>query len=120
MVWLFTFRKISSNLSLFHYQKGRLMDKALVWLRRDLRTFDHAALSAALKGAQQVYLCFIFDTNILDPLLAKGLTTDRRVDFIWQSIHQIHAELIAKNPQSGLIVLHGQAQELIPKLAKEL
>ena len=96
------------------------MDKALVWLRRDLRTFDHAALSAALKDADQVYLCFIFDTNILDPLLDKGFTTDRRVDFIWQSIQQIDGELTANNPQSGLIVLHGNAQELIPQLAKEL
>ncbi len=96
------------------------MEKALVWLRRDLRTFDHAALSAALQVADQVYLCFIFDTNILNPLLDKGLTTDRRVDFIWQSIGQIHAELIAKNPKSGLIVLHGNPQVLIPELAKEL
>ena len=96
------------------------MDKALVWLRRDLRTFDHAALSAALKAADQVSLCFIFDTNILNPLLDKGFTTDRRVDFIWQSLQQIDAELKANHPQGGLIVVHGKAQEFIPQLAQEL
>jgi deoxyribodipyrimidine photo-lyase len=47
------------------------MQKALVWLRRDLRLYDNAALHHALKEAKQVWLTFIFDTEILQPLL-KG------------------------------------------------
>jgi deoxyribodipyrimidine photo-lyase len=67
------------------------MQKALVWLRRDLRLYDNAALSRALKEAKQVWVAFIFDADILKPLLqgelnAEGLKHDRRVDFIWQGL----------------------------------
>ena len=44
------------------------MKRGLVWLRRDLRIHDHAALSAALQSCEQVFLAFIFDQTILDPL----------------------------------------------------
>jgi len=42
--------------------------KSLVWFRRDLRDYDHAALYHALKASQQVYCTFIFDTEILNQL----------------------------------------------------
>ena len=48
---------------------------ALVWLRRDLRLDDHAALHHALRSARKVWCAFIFDTTILDPLPRA----DRRV-----------------------------------------
>jgi deoxyribodipyrimidine photolyase len=74
------------------------MQKALVWLRRDLRLYDNAALHHALKSNAQVWLTFIFDTDILDPLKsedldASGLKHDRRVDFIWQGLKQIDEQL---------------------------
>ena len=102
------------------------MQKALVWLRRDLRLYDNAALHYALKECSQVWLTFIFDTDILDPLhiAAKDskvdgdLTHDRRVDFIWQGLKQIDDELRALG--GGLIVRVGKPTELIPKIAKEL
>ncbi len=40
----------------------------LVWLRRDLRVSDHAALHQALKHCQRVHVAFVFDTEILDAL----------------------------------------------------
>ena len=99
------------------------MQKALVWLRRDLRLYDNAALSSALKEAKQVWLTFIFDTDILKPLLqgefdADGLKHDRRVDFIWQGLQQIDQELRAQG--SGLIVRFGKPDECIPQIAQEL
>ena len=90
----------------------------LVWLRRDLRLHDHHALRMAIKSCQQVWVAFIFDTDILSHLLARGLTKDRRIDFIWQSLQEIDTELRAKD--GGLIVRHGKATEIIPKLAKDL
>ena len=48
------------------------MDSALVWFRRDLRLDDHAALYHALKQARRVYCAFVFDRDILDPLIAAG------------------------------------------------
>jgi deoxyribodipyrimidine photo-lyase len=99
------------------------MQKALVWLRRDLRLYDNTALHHALKEAGQVWLTFIFDTDILQPLLkgeldAKGLKHDRRVDFIWQGLKQIDEEL--RSLGGGLIVRFGKPKECIPQIAKEL
>ena len=37
------------------------LDRALVWLRRDLRVDDHAALYHALRNARQVWCAFVFD-----------------------------------------------------------
>ena len=62
------------------------IEKALVWFRRDLRDYDHAALSAALADAKQVFCTFVFDTKILDELPSKR---DRRVHFIHESLREL-------------------------------
>jgi len=90
-------------------------EKALVWFRRDLRDHDHAALSAALAGAPEVYCAFVFDSEILDALPARY---DRRVHFIRESLVELDAALRAKG--GGLVIRHGRATEEIPLLAKEL
>jgi len=86
----------------------------LLWLRRDLRLFDHAALFHALTSGSQVLCVFIFDRTILDTLPR----TDRRVAFIWESLQQVKLELQALG--SDLIIRHGAADLLIPELAAEL
>ena len=94
---------------------------SLVWLRRDLRLYDHAALSHALASSESVWLVFVFDTTILDPLRdlkSNTLTADRRVDFIWQGISQIDAAL--RKQGGGLIVRYGQPTECITSLASDL
>src|SRR5690348_5462261 len=91
------------------------LQKSLVWFRRDLRDYDHAALYHALKSSQQVYCAFVFDTDILDHLKDKE---DRRVEFIWESVDELKSTLQAKG--GDLIVLHGQASHEIPALAREL
>jgi deoxyribodipyrimidine photo-lyase len=91
------------------------IEKALVWFRRDLRDHDHAALSAALAGAKQVYCAFVFDTEILDGLPGRR---DRRVDFIRQSLLELDVALRARG--GGLIVRHGRATDEIPGLARTL
>ena len=88
---------------------------SLVWFRRDLRDFDHAALYHALKSSQNVYCVFVFDTDILDKLTNKQ---DRRVEFIWESIRELKTALQTKG--GDLIVKHGSAIEIIPVLALEL
>ncbi len=89
--------------------------KALVWFRRDLRDYDHAALYHALKYSQQVYCVFVFDTEILDTLTEK---CDRRVEFIWESAQTLKSAL--KRNGGDLILLHGQARQEIPALAHRL
>jgi deoxyribodipyrimidine photo-lyase len=95
----------------------KTMTSALVWFRRDLRNFDHAALHHALQRAQSVHCAFIFDKDILDPLRADG-TQDRRVAFIHASLAELDAALRAQG--GGLIVRHARAVDEIPKLAAEL
>jgi deoxyribodipyrimidine photo-lyase len=87
----------------------------LVWFRRDLRDYDHAALYHALKTSSRVYCVFVFDTDILDPLTDKA---DRRVEFIWESVRELKAAL--RENGSDLIVKHGRATEIVPALAIEL
>ena len=62
---------------------------ALVWLRRDLRTTDNRAMQAALAEADQIFVAFVFDSEILDPLSRS----DRRVEFIHGAITAVDAQL---------------------------
>lgn len=92
--------------------------RVLVWLRRDLRLSDHAALSAALGAASTVYCAFIFDRDILDPLLSRGLRADRRVEFIRHATLELDRAL--RDTGSALLVRHGRATEEIVALARAL
>jgi deoxyribodipyrimidine photo-lyase len=86
--------------------------RALVWFRRDLRDFDHAALFYALKHAREVVCAFVFDRAILDTLPDLA---DRRVEFIRESLVELHAALAARG--GGLVVRHDFATDAIPALA---
>ncbi len=88
----------------------------LVWLRRDLRLHDHAALHEACRGTEAVHIAFVFDTDILATLPRQ----DRRVEFILCALQDIEQQLRACGLGLGLIVRHGRAAEEIPKLAREL
>jgi deoxyribodipyrimidine photo-lyase len=88
---------------------------ALVWFRRDLRDYDHAALYHALNQADHVYCVFVFDTDILHLLNNKA---DRRVEFIWHSLNQLKQSL---QKQGGdLLVKYGSAREVIPATCHDL
>lgn len=88
--------------------------KTLVWFRRDLRCFDHAALHFALMRSDQVYCVFIFDRSILNDLPRA----DRRVEFIRDSVGELEAALHGLG--GALIVQHAHAEQAIPELARSL
>ena len=89
----------------------------LMWFRRDLRTFDNAALHHAMKSCQQLHCVFVFDREILDSLPKQ----DRRVEFIWESVRELNQELRHMATQKGgLIALHAVASDALPALAKDL
>jgi len=90
----------------------------LVWLRRDLRVRDHAALYHALRSCSQVHCVFLFDAQILAPLARA----DRRVEFIRESLVQVDAGLraLSGHAEGGLIVRQGLAEQELPRLAQEL
>jgi deoxyribodipyrimidine photo-lyase len=84
----------------------------LVWLRRDLRLQDNAALYYALKENNNVLCLFIFDTEILEKLEDK---VDRRVDFIHQTLQHLKSDLEALG--STLVVLHGNPVEIFESIS---
>ncbi len=96
----------------------------LVWLRRDLRCHDHAALHYAISHSQRIWCCFLFDTDILDSLPRA----DARVAFIHKSLALLNAELQqlavkAQNPHAAQVQIcfaHGRAVDEIPQLAQSL
>ena len=90
------------------------MSNSLVWFRRDLRAFDHAALNQALSSSNRVYCVFVYDSGILDVLPRD----DRRVRFIHASLASLDAEL--RRLGGYLIVRQGRPLEVIPALAAEL
>ncbi|WP_291997438.1 deoxyribodipyrimidine photo-lyase [Candidatus Accumulibacter sp. ACC012] len=92
-----------------------MLDSILVWFRRDLRDIDHVALGEALRRGRRVHCAFLFDREILDSLVRR---TDRRVEFIRESLLELDAALRRRG--GGLLVRHGWAVEEIPRLAGEL
>ncbi|WMW79445.1 deoxyribodipyrimidine photo-lyase [Undibacterium cyanobacteriorum] len=92
----------------------KLFKRSLVWFRRDLRSYDHAALYHALKQSEQCYCCFIFDHSILLSLPSD----DKRVQFIYQSIVELRQAL--REMGGELIVRYGDPLNEIPSLCQEL
>jgi deoxyribodipyrimidine photo-lyase len=84
---------------------------SLFWFRRDLRLHDNAGLYHALKSGNPVLPIFIFDRNILDKLENKS---DRRVEFIHQTLSEIQVEL--KQFGSTILVKYGTPEEIFPEL----
>mgnify|MGYP001213490906 CR=1 FL=1 len=86
----------------------------LVWLRRDLRLEDHAALAQALTHPEPLVLVFVFDREILQGLPAA----DRRVRFLHETLAELQQTLAQQG--AGLLVVHDRARESIPRLARQL
>ncbi|MBU6159390.1 MAG: DNA photolyase family protein [Bacteroidetes bacterium] len=87
---------------------------SICWFRRDLRLFDQHAFAAALKGKNPVLPLFIFDKSILDKLSNKS---DRRVQFIHESITAMDAELRTKG--SGMMVRYGFPLDVFDELSRQ-
>jgi deoxyribodipyrimidine photo-lyase len=79
---------------------------SLFWFRRDLRLEDNAGLYRALKSSDPVLPFFLFDRNILDLLENK---TDRRVEFIYNTLQEIQEKL--RRTGSALEVFYGHPAE---------
>ncbi|MCP5282148.1 MAG: deoxyribodipyrimidine photo-lyase [Rhodoferax sp.] len=97
---------------------NKQFDSGLVWLRRDLRLDDNAALHLALTHCRKVHCAFVFDRAILDPLPRA----DRRVEFIRESLVELDQALrdASGHPHAGLVVRHGHAVDEIVALAVQL
>ena len=86
----------------------------ILWIRRDLRLQDNAALYHALTSGLPVLTLFIFDINILNRLDNK---TDKRVQFIHNTITSLHNQL--QSLSSGLTVFYTTPQEVFTQLLEQ-
>jgi deoxyribodipyrimidine photo-lyase len=87
----------------------------IVWLRRDLRIHDNAALYHALRENQDVQVAFVFDTDILDKL---DDDSDARVSFIYDCLLSLKSDL--EKLGSSLLVLHGKPVDILKKIKPTL
>lgn len=87
--------------------------RGLVWIRRDLRLDDHAALARATELGDAVAVLFVFDPAILRPLPDRD---DRRVTFIHHWLRELDRRL--REAGSALIVRHGDPTEVVPEVAR--
>lgn len=87
---------------------------SIFWFRRDLRLFDNAGLTAALKSDFPVVPVFIFDSAILDKLDEKK---DARVQFIHQELDKMKADLQSRD--SDLDIRYGEPLEIWKALLKD-
>ena len=90
------------------------MDKiSIFWFRRDLRLKDNHGLFQALESGKKVLPIFIFDEDILDLLENKS---DKRVDFIVQTLQTLNSFLKSKN--KGIKIFKGKPLEIYKKLTE--
>lgn len=91
------------------------MDKpyqlALHIFRRDLRLHDNSALIEALRQAEQVVPCFIFDPRQIEP---HAYQSRRCLQFMLNSLQELDQELVAK--QSRLFCFYGEAETVLDDL----
>ena len=96
------------------------LEKALVWFRRDLRDHDHAALAAALSQARQVYCAFVFDRDILDPLVSTVDHIQRMIRAAdLNRVGKTLVEAAAKNPDAAVGLVERVTPQRDPAATKE-
>ena len=89
--------------------------RAVCWIRRDIRLSDHRALAEATARSAQVAVVFVFDSLILDALQDRN---DRRVTFIYDSLRELDENL--RKRRSKLVVLLGDPVKVIPQFCKDM
>jgi deoxyribodipyrimidine photo-lyase len=87
---------------------------SIVWLRRDLRLDDHAALDAAARASERVVCVFV-----LDPTLLRGPTMGAPiVQFFFESLRLLRDQVRAAG--SDLALLEGDAAIELPAFARRV
>ena len=87
-----------------------MQERALVWLRRDLRLDDQPAIAAALDGAREAVLCFCLDERIY----AGEDRAPVRLRFLLEGLGDLDRRL--RELGSGLTVVRGDARIEIPRV----
>ena len=84
---------------------------SIVWLRRDLRLYDHVPFYHATKEKGFIQPIFIFDPKILERFPNKK---DQRLSFLADTLIGLNEELIKKS--GSLLIFYGSPVEILPRL----
>jgi deoxyribodipyrimidine photo-lyase len=88
--------------------------RAIAWFRRDLRLTDNRMLAAATRGAERVWPVFVADPDLLD---AHAPATARTA---WFEANLRALDERLRDEGSGLTVLRGRPEEVLPRFAAEV
>ena len=88
--------------------------RAIAWFRRDLRLTDNRMLEVATRDAERVWPVFVADPALLQP---HG-GAPARVAWFGANLRALDERL--RESGSGLTVLRGRPDEVLPGLAKEI
>ena len=83
---------------------------AVVWLKRDLRLRDHAALHWAQKNHKQVLLLYIAEPSLRD----EAHSSERHFDFIKQSLVDLNQQLKMFN--TAVLTVVGEVIDVLTQL----
>ena len=86
---------------------------SLVWLKRDLRLQDHAALVTALTQKWPVLLLYVFEPALLE----EPHFSDRHWTFIKQSLQDINTQL--EKYQTAVMAVQGDFLEVLDGIEKQ-
>lgn len=94
------------------------MLRSLLWFKQDLRLDDHPALQAA-ETADELLAVYVLDPQLLEPsALGPRHLGVHRARFLLESLATLDHGL--RQLGSRLLVLQGQAEQLIPELVQRL
>lgn len=85
----------------------------IVWLKRDLRTQDHAAFEAAEKSNLPYLILFLFEPTIID----YPDTSLRHLQFCYHSILAINKTL--KETQKSVTICYGEAEDVFTEIIQQ-
>eukprot|EP00930_Biecheleria_cincta_P045532 TRINITY_DN31375_c0_g1_i1.p1 TRINITY_DN31375_c0_g1~~TRINITY_DN31375_c0_g1_i1.p1 ORF type:complete len:513 (+),score=99.31 TRINITY_DN31375_c0_g1_i1:44-1582(+) len=90
------------------------------WFRCDLRLDDNPALLAAVTGASSLLPVYVFDRQEFNVSTLAGArkSSARRARFLLESVGCLRRNL--EKLGSGLVVLLGKPEEVLPKICKDL
>ncbi|MEQ9165863.1 MAG: deoxyribodipyrimidine photo-lyase [Fulvivirga sp.] len=86
----------------------------IVWLKRDLRLRDHAALFDAAKQSEPILFLYVFEPDLLD----HDHYSNRHFQFIQESLNDLNHQLSKFN--TGVLVLQGDFLATISELQKQI
>ena len=86
----------------------------VVWLKRDLRFYDHAPLNACFENNKPTLLVYCFEPMLLE----DNHYAPRHFDFVWQSLQKMQTAL--GEYQTKILIVKGDVIAVFQKLHKAI